>query len=685
MKKSLFCAVAALFAAPLVHSQCLDWVQPSPTTGWSDFNNQFGGAPCSETPPLTFEISGFEVWQSEAYAVANVKAGGSYTVGACNGPNNGEPTNTWTKNFTVIGPSGTVDAFGRNANSTCELTFTASETGNYIIAVNRSGSANCGQFASLDGGFFSLTYNGGASCDPPVTDCEAGVIDTSETAAELCPGDATEFDVTGIVIPNAPTLGGLGIRFDPTPGSGTGGLAGGFSLTGVNPDNLPYSFDNDLNGVLSANNLPPLLGEWNMRPYVYGNQADALTACDSTEAVATVNFLSSGAAACGDLVCEAGDVTAGDQTICPGEDWELTLSGEELPVPGNVYWFFLDTNDTSGDNDYIYNLGSDPSFYNFTGNFNGLLAAAELDTLIPGTYLTFAGIFNPQDTSICSFTPGDFFITVLDGSDPECAGVVPCESPYPMVTGKDEIYQSNGVMLTWNPIPGSIGCEVRASRADGAGGRRIRILGENVSERFIPQSLMTPGTTYRWRVRCGCTTSIVGPNTEWRFFIWDPSAGMVDVGPAAQEAPVSRSGIAAQEMPALAEEYEGDLPVFRNMLNTTGLYGNVPRAAEVKNARSLKPKPDSPALTTGLRADGFDLFPNPSAGMVNMRYEAFTDGFIAVRIFDAAGRIVQSKTLSVFPGDNFGQFDLTALDRGLYMVEITEGSKRSVERIVIGD
>lgn len=682
MKRSLLLIGAALLAAPYVHGQCLNWVQPSPTSGWPDFNNQFGGAPCSENPPLTFEITGFEVWQSEAYAIANVKAGGSYTVGACNGPDNGAPTNSWTKNFTVITPSGVIDAFGRNSGSLCELTFTASEAGNYIIAVNRSGSANCGQFADLDGGFFSLTYNGGALCDPPVTACEAGIIDNSETAAELCPGDFTEFDVLGVIVPNSPTLGGLGIRFDPVPGSGSGGLAGGFSLTGVNPDNLPYSFDNDLNGVLEANSLPPLLGEWSMRPYVYADAAAPLTACDSTAAAATVNFLSSGAAACGELACEAGDVTAGDQTVCPGEDWELTISGEELPVPGSVYWFFLDTNDTSGENDYIFNLGSDPSFYNFTGNFNGLLAAAELDTIIPGTYLTFAGIFNPQDTSICSFTPGDFYTTVLDGDDPACGGVPPCESPYPMVTGKGETFLPNGVMLTWDPIPGSIGCEVQGSRADGVGNRKIRILGELVSERFIPQSILTPGTTYRWRVRCGCSSSVAGPNTEYRFFLWDPSAGMVEVSQNPQDYPMPKGGLLTDGELSAAAAKTQDTPVFRNILNPRELYGNVPREADYKAARSLKNKFDGHAGASAA-VDGLDLYPNPSAGSVNMRYAAASEGLISVRIFDAAGRIVKSESIAVHAGDNFNDMDLAGLDEGLYMVEVTEGGKRSVQRIVI--
>lgn len=680
MKKMLLLTGAAIFAASFAYSQCTEWVEPSPTTGWPDFNNQFGAAPCSETPPLTFEITAFEVWQSEAYAIAGVKAGGSYTVGACFGPVGGAPTNSWSKSYTVISPSGNIDAFGRNSGSTCELTFTATESGDYLIVVNRAGSANCGVFSNAGGGFFSLTYNGGASCDPAITTCDAGLLDTSETASELCPGDFTQIDVAGLVIPNSPTLGGLGIRFDPVPGSGSGGLGGGFSLTGVGAATLPYEFDNDLNGVLSFNGFDPLLGEWTLRPYVYADGAAALTACDSTAAVASVNFLSSGNAACGELVCEAGDVTAGDQQICPGEDWQLTIAGEILPVPGSVFWFFVDTNDTSGDNDYVYNLGTDPSFYNFTGDFNGLLASAELDTIIPGTYLTFAGIFNPQDTSICSFTPGDFFIDVLDGNDIECGGVVPCESPYPVVTGKSETFQANGVLLSWNPIPGSLGCEVQGSRADGAGNRVFRILGDNVSERFVPQIILTPGTTYRWRVRCGCSTSIAGPYSQYRFFLWDPSSNMIVETSGPETSRMADVTDLATEMSQKSNNGNGG---FQNILSTNGLFGNVPRIADVENVRAIKDRFVKPTKIGYATGEAFDVFPNPSTGLVNMNYEAANNGLVTVRVFDAAGRIVDSKSLSVNAGMNLNAIDLSATDEGMYMIEITEGTRRSVQRLVI--
>lgn len=679
MKKVVLLTGAAVFAASFAYSQCTEWVQPSPTTAWPDFNNQFGGAPCTENPPLTFEITAFEVWQSEAYAISNVKAGASYTVGACNGPD-GTPSNSWFKSYTVISPSGNIDAFGRDAGSSCELTFTATETGDYIIAVNRAGSSNCGVFSNSDGGYFSLTYNGGGSCDPAITGCDAGLLDAAETAAELCPGDSTEFDIVGVVVPNSPSIGGLGIRVAPVPGSGSGGTGFAFSLTGISPDELPYSFDNDLGGVLSFNGLDPLLGEWTFRPYVYDDPTANTVACDSTDSVVTVDFLSSGSPSCGELVCEAGDVTAGDQQICPGEDWELTLSDEILPVPGSVFWFFIDTNDTSGENDYIYNLGSDPAFYNFTGDFNGLLAGADLDTLIPGTYLTFAGVFNPQDTAVCAFTPGDFIIDVLDGNDVECGGEVPCESPYPEVTGKNETFQSNGVLLSWNPIPGSQGCEVQGSRADGAGSRKFRILGENISERFVPQSLLTPGTTYRWRVRCGCSTSVAGPYTEYRFFLWDPSSNMV----VQTEGPVpARAADASEELLGMSSKSASDNTVFRNILSANGLFGNVPRIAEVENARILKDRYTKPLKTAGLLSEGFDVFPNPSSGIVNVRYEASGRSLVTVRIFDASGRIVDSNSLSMHAGENFNDLDLSAFDEGMYLIEITEGSKRSVQRLAI--
>ncbi len=164
-------------ACPAPQPGCTDWLAPSPTTGYSDFNTTFGGAPCDDGSGCPFnEIQDFEVFADEAYAMDNVAAGGTYTFSACNGVGG----TAWNLYFTVIAPSGTVDAFGLNEGSTCELTWTASEAGTYIIAVSEEGACGTSTNDATDNGFPAITCESSAA-----TLCGAAAIGENVNMIEL--------------------------------------------------------------------------------------------------------------------------------------------------------------------------------------------------------------------------------------------------------------------------------------------------------------------------------------------------------------------------------------------------------------------------------------------------------------------------------------------------------------------
>lgn len=144
---------ACLSAATVIgYAQCTEWIYPNPTDGWWNF----GTAPCNGE---TLEIEEFEIMASETYRVLEVVEGGNYTFSSCNGPNAG----SWEIDFTIIAPSGAVDAFGTDDNSPCSITWTASESGTYLMVINEAG--NCGVEGSVDNGFPKLTNNyAGAAC-----------------------------------------------------------------------------------------------------------------------------------------------------------------------------------------------------------------------------------------------------------------------------------------------------------------------------------------------------------------------------------------------------------------------------------------------------------------------------------------------------------------------------------------
>lgn len=150
MKKITLLMAAFLFAVGM-SAQCVDYVDGP----YIDFNSMFGGAPSPNGAAV--EITAFEIWKSEAYLMDNIIAGESYTFSGCNGPSAG----SWGLDFAVgpyDGTSGltTVDAFGLDVGSTCELTFTASASGTYLIIINEDG--NCGIAGQVDNGYPKMAW-----------------------------------------------------------------------------------------------------------------------------------------------------------------------------------------------------------------------------------------------------------------------------------------------------------------------------------------------------------------------------------------------------------------------------------------------------------------------------------------------------------------------------------------------
>lgn len=98
--------------------------------------------------------------------------------------------------------------------------------------------------------------------------CFAGNFLSQETTI-VCAGD--QFAVgTDMSTDSIPQGGGLGWLFDDSPG-GTGGVDGGTLIQG---GANPAFFDNDLNGLLSDNNIAPLSGDYILRSVIYRNIND---------------------------------------------------------------------------------------------------------------------------------------------------------------------------------------------------------------------------------------------------------------------------------------------------------------------------------------------------------------------------------------------------------------------------
>ena len=412
IKNSPFLLFILLFLnSQTLQGQCTDWLAPSPTTGWVDFNNTFGGAPCDDGNGCPFnEITAFEIFAAEAYAMNDIIEGATYTFSACNGTGG----TAWTIDYTIISPSGTVDASGLDAGSACAITWTASESGNYLIVINEEGQCGGGPNTATNNGFPAITCVSGAVCNI-VDDCVAGTLLPPENII-VCPGETASLNADTTVL--IPTGGAYNWIFTAGPDGG-GGVTPSFTLTNSTSS---FTFDDDLNGVLSANSLQPLTGTWNIQGMVATDGGNAVaTACDTTDNQVTVQFGAADDLIC---ICRPGDLLTVDSVdVCPGTTTTVSIDSIiSIPDGGGFGWLFEAGPDGMGGSDTLIVVPDTLNSFTFDSDLNGLLSGGGFMPL-SGTWhvqsVVFSDPMDPEGT-VCGTSANQLVVTFLPDGDPSC-------------------------------------------------------------------------------------------------------------------------------------------------------------------------------------------------------------------------------------------------------------------------
>src|SRR5690554_5136020 len=403
-----------------VGDDCLNWQDPSPSTGWTNFNTLFGGAPCDDGTGCPFnEIQSFEVYAAEAYSVNGFMAGGEYTFSICNGPGAG----SWVPDFTIVAPSGAVDASGSGTG--CAISWTASESGTYLIVINQAG--NCGIPNEIDNGFPALTCGDGtAVCEP--SDCNTGTLQV-QGETTLCPGETTTVNLAEPA--SLPPGGAYGILFYNQE------TESGINLTSAS---LPYTFDNDLNGLLSANGFDEFLGTYEVTGFIYTDPQDlAGSTCATSPEPVLITFLDANDPMCAsEPTCQTDPlVIVGDATICPEETTTVDLIISATIPSGGGY--AIDFYSPSLDDGISLTGVSLP--YTFDNDLNGLLSANGFDLLedIGRVSCRECSDVNDIEGSICAVSEGAVIVNFLSATDRDCATEEPCATETLVITGDSEI------------------------------------------------------------------------------------------------------------------------------------------------------------------------------------------------------------------------------------------------------
>jgi hypothetical protein len=136
------------------------------------------------------------------------------------------------------------------------------------------------------------------------------------------------------------------------------------------------------------------------------------------------------------------------------------------------------------------------------------------------------------DSDVTSFCPTSF-VRVWVAED-GCGNIATCEQLITLVeddnctttpTGLTEtVVAANTVLLTWDPVPGSIGCRVFA-RALGSNNTLTigTVVGNAPSQLLVTSNLLQNGLTVQWRVICACSTNplVTTPFSPWNTFTYN--------------------------------------------------------------------------------------------------------------------------------------------------------------------
>ncbi len=81
----------------------------------------------------------------------------------------------------------------------------------------------------------------------------------------------------------------------------------------------------------------------------------------------------------------------------------------------------------------------------------------------------------------------------------------------------------------------------------------------------------------------------------------------------------------------------------------------------------------------------FTLFPNPSSALVQLTMNTDKSGLAAINLYDVAGRLVRSVNTKVTSGANTISLDVSSLQSGTYMVQVSEdnGRKKAVKLLSV--
>ena len=193
--------------------------------------------------------------------------------------------------------------------------------------------------------------------------------------------------------------------------------------------------------------------------------------------------------------------TSATASYLQGSSYPVTLTpGYTSTVYGEWFRVYIDYNQ---DGDF---LDAGELAYDAGGTVSGVPATGSI--LIPAsapsgtTGLRVVMVWSVAPASCGVVTYGeteDYCVTI--GAPVTCSTATPPQNPSSSVG-------ASSVALSWTPVAESVACQVKATRTSPPGPTGTRnVIGFEASSTNLPFSILGPGTTWQWQVRCACSTS----------------------------------------------------------------------------------------------------------------------------------------------------------------------------------
>jgi hypothetical protein len=85
----------------------------------------------------------------------------------------------------------------------------------------------------------------------------------------------------------------------------------------------------------------------------------------------------------------------------------------------------------------------------------------------------------------------------------------------------------------------------------------------------------------------------------------------------------------------------------------------------------------------GMEVSDFSIFPNPNEGQFKIGFRGYENQFVDIRVFDANGRTILVKTISISNSETEALIDISNVSKGVYFIEAQSEKNVSQKRIIV--